>query len=169
MTRLAAVAAGVILLAACTGSTSPATSESPDGSPFSVPDEVAEIGCGEPVNLRGPDGQRVNLTGLWSSRGASQPEWNVRQIGSCLFAAVLFTGEPPGYYDVICDGTIGTDFVITARCIDFLQGGVGQPDMGREYFVIQFDEDQDPELVRCLDPETPATCEAPIAPWEPPT
>jgi len=167
--KLTAIVAAMILLAACTGSVSPSTSASPVASAFEVPDEVRQIGCGEPVSLRGPDGQRVNLTGLWSERGASEPSWNVRQIGSCMFAADLFTGEPPGYYHVICDGTIGTDFVITARCIDFLQGGVGQPDMGREYFLIRFDEDRNPELVRCLDPETPATCEAPLAPWEPPT
>lgn len=168
MRMLIAIPAGVILLASC-ASPSPEISESPEGSEFAVLDEVTDIGCGEPVPLRGPDGQPVNLTGLWSNRGEPEPGWNVRQLGSCMFAADLSSPGPPGYYQVICDGTIGTDFVITARCIDFLQGGVGQPDWGREYFLIRFADSGQVELVRCLDRETPATCEEPIVRWEPPT
>jgi hypothetical protein len=169
MTRRAAIAAGVILLAACAGLTSPAISESPDGSPFEVVDEVAEIGCGEPVDLRGPDGRRVNLTGLWTLReDMSGPSWNIRQLGSCMFAVELVDTSPPEYYSVICDGTMGTDYAITGRCIDFRQG-FGQPDWGREYFLIEFDDNGQVELIRCLDRDVPATCEAPIVPWEPPT
>ena len=167
MKRLAVLAVGPILLAACAGPVSPTTSAA--GSEFEVTDEVTEIGCGDPVDLRTPDGEQVNLTGLWSARGDSEPGWNVRQIGSCMFAAGLGAGDAPGYYQVICDGTIGGNFVITARCIDFLQGGFSQPDMGREYFLIRFDEDPGLELVRCLDADAPATCEPPLVPWEPPT
>lgn len=167
MKRLIAIAAGVILLAACT-SPSPATSESPEGSEFAVVDEVTEIGCGEPVPLRGPDGRAVNLTGLWTFRDdMSEPVWNIRQLGSCMFAVDLGETSPPEYYDVICDGKIGRDFVITGRCIDFRQG-FGQPDWGREYFLIEFDDSGQVELVRCLDRETPATCEEPMVRWEPP-
>lgn len=166
MIRFAALGAGVILVAACTG---PSPSASAAGSQFEVTDEVTEIGCGDPVVLRGQDGQQVNLTGLWSGKGEPGPSWNIRQVGSCLFVADLSNSDAPGYYQEICDGTIGGDFVVTARCIDFLQGGVGQPDMGREYFLIRFDDEGGLELVRCLDAETPATCEAPLVPWQPPT
>jgi hypothetical protein len=168
--KVPALVAALLLLAgtACTASGSPPPGASSTESPFEVPDEVEDIGCGDPVQFRGPDGRRLDLTGLWAGSEAAEPDINVRQVGSCLFATPLLPSGPPEYYNWVCDGTIGSDFVITARCIDFQQREGFQPDMGREYFLISFDEDGGPQLFRCLDPASPATCDTPLVPWEPP-
>ena len=161
---LAAVSlAGVV---ACAG---PAASDVPASSatPRQQLGEAAEISCATPAELRGPDGRLVNLTGVWAPLGATEPHWNIRQINNCFFLSAIGDEEPPEYYEQSCDGVIGADFVITARCIDFRQFPVGQPDMGREFFRITFAEGGWVELVRCLAVDQPATCEEPIVPWAP--
>jgi hypothetical protein len=167
-TRRRAIVAATALaaVAACSG---PAASQIPAGSPTPRPPlgEAAEINCAAPLELRGPDGRLVNLTGVWGPLDAAQPDYNIRQINNCFFLSGIGAEEPPEYYEQSCDGVIGADFVITARCIDFRQFPVGQPDMGREFFKIEFADGGWVELARCLAVDEPATCEEPIVPWAP--
>lgn len=118
--------------------------------------------------LRGPDGQRVDLTGLWAPVDSAGPGWNVRQINGCFFLVDVANETAPEYYNRMCEGEIGSDFVITARCVDFAHL-VPQPVMGREYFRISFAADGSPQLERCLALDEPATCEDPAVRWAPPT
>jgi hypothetical protein len=166
--RLAA--GSFLVLAACTAT--PVSSTPGPSAAFSfvpgVGGPAEEIGCQEPMDLRGLDGDRPDLTGLWSTAGDPVPSWNVRQINSCFFIASINYELEPEYYQELCDGEIGSDFVITARCVDFLHV-VSQPVMGREYFLISFTDDGEVVLERCLERDVPATCEDPFLPWEPPT
>lgn len=164
---IAACVAVVLALAAC--SSSPPQTPTPTPSVERPVGEAAEIGCPTTVHLVEPDGDPVNLTGLWSPAGADLPFWNGRQIGDCFFLSALGEPEPPGYYQQQCDGLIGSDFVITVRCIDFLQGGLGVPNISQPHFRIQFAEAGTTELVRCLELDVPATCEDPLVPWDGPT
>jgi hypothetical protein len=120
------------------------------------------------MELRGTDGQRVDLTGLWGSREDAVPDWNVRQINGCFFISSINYDLAPEFYQELCEGEIGSDFVITARCVDFAHL-VSQPVMGREYFLITFTDSGEVELERCLERDVPATCEDPFVPWEPPS
>jgi hypothetical protein len=125
------------------------------------------MGCST-IRLRGPNGDPVNLTGVWAGAEDTEPIYNVRQIGDCFFLALISTGEPPGYYDSMCDGRIAVDLVITVNCVDFLRFR-SDPRMGREYFLIQFAADGTIDLVHCLEPDEPATCDDPLVPWTEPS
>lgn len=108
----------VLLLAACAGPSSPAD---PSGEPTSPVDGVDTAGlppgC-DPLDLRSPTGERVDLTGEWDGTGLAGEGarlW-IKQIGDCFYGSIVggyITGVSSDEASVTnLDGRIGSDFRI---------------------------------------------------------
>lgn len=128
---------------------------------------AGDIGCANPIELRTPTGQVINLTGVWKYPDEPIPSWNVRQINKCVFIARINEPVAPEFYDTTCDGEIDTKFLITGRCVDFRQFEVGSPRVFRLFVKLGFEDDGSVTLTNCLELETPATCETPLVQWHP--
>jgi hypothetical protein len=98
------------------------------------------IGC-ESIDLRGPSGDHVDLTGTWTGAGASP--WNVRQLGNCLFM-VGFEQYGSPYSETVfhsmCEAQLRPDFTAPGRCIQ-LGRNVGLLTFEPVRFDVVFDED----------------------------
>ncbi|MGH2489733.1 MAG: hypothetical protein ACRDFR_08985 [Candidatus Limnocylindria bacterium] len=96
------------LTVACAPSSNPSTPESPSSGPSSVE------AC-EPLTLLTPQGNRIDLTGTWSGRGALH---YLRQSGSCVWWIALsnIPGEPAGSaHSIIFHGRVHADFTLTGE------------------------------------------------------
>jgi hypothetical protein len=138
--RTSSLALLIVLVAGCTTST-PAASVQPVASEGSgLPSDLGAIGC-ESINLRGPTGSEVELTGIWTAPGAVT--WNARQLGDCLVMVAVDDGSTdPGqgtFFEWVCDGKIASDFTITGRCIQI--GNFGDLTFGPAAWVILFADD----------------------------
>lgn len=163
-----ALALGGLLASGCAGPLTQST-ESPSSTPARALGPAASIGCGEDVNLVGPDGREVNLTGLWTVPESDRAIWNIRQVGNCFFLVYRHPPdeEDPEYSDQICDGRIGADFVITGRCVEFIHrsGPVAfgaQAYLGVQVFLITFDSNYEPQLQKCPPIRSLGSCDEPM-------
>jgi hypothetical protein len=137
-------------------------------------------GC-EPINLRSPAGEAVNLTGVWiqdEEEGPQPARWLIRALGDCIWG----TGTYDTYTEEeflarsdsiqVLQGRVGNDFVIEGTIVLL---GPHLTFATPEYFsevrlLIEFDqaseitlrEDRIPgvEGPRCPDPVT--YCPAPL-------
>jgi hypothetical protein len=119
----------IALLAACT----PATTTSPSTVELSASAAAAggvPTGC-QPIDLRGPTGERILLTGAWEGMGVlaweGETAW-LYQIGDCVYGSAIggeFLGEP-GSEGTLTNlrGRVGSDFRI-----DFEIVIVSQPEI----------------------------------------
>jgi hypothetical protein len=114
--------AGVLLIAGCAqASPQPSAASLPASPPESTaPGGNLPPNC-EPVELRGPDGTRVDLGGTWidqSRTDAGQTTWWIRTLGNCLYgvgsvADVPEEGMSANHGTVLhYTGTIQPDFTI---------------------------------------------------------
>ena len=107
LATLLLVIAAAALVGACTPeSPGAASSAQASGTPGAQAD-----GC-PPVDLRGPSGDRVDLTGTWSGRGALH---YIRQVGECVWWIALSNapGEPAGsYLSISFQGRVRPDFTL---------------------------------------------------------
>jgi hypothetical protein len=148
---------GLLIIVGCSaGSSGPSIAPSavPSAAGSGAEAGVLPPGC-EPVNLRGPSGERIVLDGTWRAEehSSSLPEtWWIRTLGDCMWAAGalgssedagLFNSGDPGRVQTI-RGTIGSDFVVSGEIVR-----VATPDFAvgeqRIYsplrLQIEFDED----------------------------
>lgn len=141
----------------------------PSSTPFFAGGPAADIGCGNDIDLVGPDGREINLTGLWTSPDvldASVALWNIRQIGDCFFMVFRDPFADTDYSDQICDGRIQTNFEITGRCVDF-RGLGARADIRAMVFLILFDATNEVQLQRCLASRALGSCEEPMIRFDP--
>jgi len=109
------------LVAACTPSSAPSSSVPPTESPAAEAGNLPP-GC-EPINLRSPAGEAVDLTGVWiqdEEEGRQPARWWIRALGDCIWGT--------GTYDVytedvhadsvqVLQGRVGNDFVIEGTIV----------------------------------------------------
>jgi hypothetical protein len=111
-------------------------------------------GC-EPINLRAPGGERLELDGTWKSEthNVTLPEtWWIRTLGDCLWGAGavggvdradLFDSLDPGRIQTL-RGTIGHDFAVEGEILRL--GTPSSFDASRPIYsplrlLIQFEDD----------------------------
>ncbi|MEK6191445.1 MAG: hypothetical protein AABM41_03860 [Chloroflexota bacterium] len=121
---LRALVVAACLVAACTPTTAPSSTVPPTESPAAEAGNLPP-GC-EPINLRSPAGEAVDLEGIWiqdEKEGRQPSTWWIRAFGDCVWGA--------GTYDVYTDdaflaradsvqalqGRLGTDFVIDGTIV----------------------------------------------------
>jgi hypothetical protein len=122
MRRRFSLLAAVLVIAGCTqASGAPSAASQPASAPSSVPPAGnLPPGC-EPIELRAPDGTRVDLGGTWidqSRTDTGQTTWWIRTQGNCLFGVGTVADVPeegfsanPGTV-LHYSGTIQPDFTI---------------------------------------------------------
>jgi hypothetical protein len=114
----------VVLLAACgTPAETPSPSVAPSDQEPSAEAAVGDLppGCGQ-INLRAPDGSRLELDGEWTDTSrddAATMTWFVRTKGDCFYGVgtVDFSGMETGMFTdpsmiQMYSGTIRSDFTI---------------------------------------------------------
>ena len=130
MMRIAKWSATWLVLAAlvaCTASPSLEPSASAASS-SGGPSGQFPAGCG-PIDLRGPDGERVDLTGTWAGTGATALAIEtetayLNQLGDCVRGVVA--GEESDGARAIANltGQLRTDFFMDTEVVFVLQEGV---------------------------------------------
>jgi len=150
--------------AACTSSAGTAPSTSTPAPSLDTSElSLQSIGCSA-IDLRGPDGNEIDLTGLWGAAG-STPSYVVRQVGDCFLMVVYVPDQPEApWTETVCDGRIGSDFRINGRCIEMGFGlGAGPFLFNQATWEVSFDDAGDPLLAdrsfACS--PTDASCAAP--------
>lgn len=172
---------GVLALAAaawlvgCASSSTPST-PLPSASAGPISGELPP-GC-EPIDLRGPDGRPIDLTGAWSAapesvgfyQSPNETTW-IRQVGTCAWAAIMdaeFRSDPNYVGDFYLPaGNLGTfsgritdEFVIEGDLVSIRHGSPLAPTIFVPLrMLIEFGpggeillrEDRDPSVVspRC--------------------
>lgn len=150
--RFAPALALCLLVAAC--SQSPAAS-SPAPS-ASSPVAADDPGHCFTVQLVGPDGNDVNLTGTWQLSGTG-PLYFISQTGTCIAMAGGFPADadmaelwqsPFGSATVVFFGEAGSDFVITGRWAEVRHspGIQGSLQGGTQEWEIHFVDNAPTEL-----------------------
>ena len=118
---LLALLGAACVVAACTPSPALPTSAPPTESPAAEAGNLPP-GC-EPINLRSPAGEAVDLTGVWiqdEEEGRQPARWWIRALGDCIWGT--------GTYDVytedvhadsvqVLQGRVGNDFVIEGTIV----------------------------------------------------
>jgi len=102
-----------MVVAACTPSPAPPTTAPPTASPPAALGDLPP-GC-EPINLRSPAGEAVDLNGIWiqDEQGSARPaKWWIRTLGDCIWGSGI-------YDDYAEDG-----FLAYAESVQALQGRV---------------------------------------------
>lgn len=177
--RIWLVALVAVVLAACvSGSTTGPSSEQPSGSSApSAPERGSLPGGCQSIDLRGPSGERVDLTGAWAGTGelagGDETAW-LNQLGDCLYGAVI-SGDPGsldrGESITNLSGRIGSDFriafeiVIVAQFDVFAFGEYSTMEMLIEWDDqgrLQLREDRQPGEIagRCI--QVQFGCPAPL-------
>jgi hypothetical protein len=152
------------------GCTTASGEPAPSSTPFSIGGQAAAIGCGNDIDLRAPDGSKIDLTGLWTVSDIGDefvPLWNIRQVGDCFFMVFRDPGEDTDYSDEICDGRIEANFEITGRCVDFRGLGGFGADVQPQVFLIDFDATNEVLLQRCPASRAPGSCDEPMIRFDP--
>jgi hypothetical protein len=128
-TRLMAVAVIALNVAACQSSSAEPSLSSPSAS-ATPPFSNFPTGCA-PIDLRGPDGSEVDLTGEWmgtnwfSGRSAGERTF-ILQLGDCVWITVTderFHTQPVEGEAIlgVLLGTIATDFSISGDLVTLLR------------------------------------------------
>lgn len=129
-------------LVGCVATPSPG-SPVPSASAGSISGELPP-GC-EPIDLRGPDGRPIDLSGAWSGapesvgfyQSPNETSW-IRQVGDCVWAAIMdaeFRSDPNfvGDFDLPAgnlgtfSGKITSDFVIEGDLVSIRHGSPMAP------------------------------------------
>jgi hypothetical protein len=120
---LRALIGAACVVAGCTPSAAPQTSVPPSETPA----EVSNLppGC-EPIELRSPAGEPVNLNGIWiqdDNEGRFPSKWWIQTLGDCIWGAGIFddyTEDPLVAHPMAVQGLqgrVGNDFVIDSTIV----------------------------------------------------
>lgn len=149
---LFAVVIGVVLTVSSCGPPSTATSS---GDPTTTVGATA-TDCPN-IDLRSPQGERVDLTGTWGTEreGTRGGIYFIRQIGSCVWFAGAFPGPletddlgPLGFLTVVFHGEVTNDFTISGDWVDVRHLAAGPPGPGGNMdLAIEFTDAGDVRLV----------------------
>jgi hypothetical protein len=109
------------LIAACTPSAAPSSSVRSTASPVAEAGNLP-AGC-EPIHLRSPAGEAVDLTGIWiqdedEDRLAST--WWIRALGDCVWGSGIsdnYSEDPRPDSVQVLQGRVGNDFVIDGTIV----------------------------------------------------
>jgi len=112
------------LVAACTPTSAPPTSAPPTESP---PAAVGNLppGC-EPIALRSPAGETVDLTGIWiqdENEGRQPSKWWIRAVGDCVWGTGIYDTYSEDEFSAysesvqVLQGRVGNDFVIDGTIV----------------------------------------------------
>jgi hypothetical protein len=147
--------ATVAVLASC-GSPSGTTPTSAD--PTARPSSGLASPICEPIDLRTPSGNRIDLNGTWLTEreGTRAGVYFFRQVGSCVWASGGFPEDPAtdesgplSLVTVVLRGEVRSDFTITAEWADVRHQF--RPTTGGDYGVIQLAIDvDDADIVRLV-------------------
>jgi len=153
---------GVLVLGACMPSTQPsASAEASRSASASVVGNLPP-GC-QPIDLRAPSGERIDLTGTWFEDAEGAPMiWRIKTQGTCVWGVGVVEGIP---YEEANDsaniqtlrGQIGNDFVIDGEMVlmgpdvNFFRPPIYSP----ARFLIEFDENGDVRLLEDREPGVP--------------
>jgi hypothetical protein len=165
-----ALIATACVVAGCAPSAAPPTSV----PPTEIPAEVGNLpsGC-DPIDLRSPDGQAVDLNGTWiqgGEGGRTAATWWIRTVGDCIWGTGIFDDYTEGrgvdQPDSVqgLQGRMGDDFVIDSTIV-FLGPHPGRAILqyrAEVRIILDFDddgqiilrEDREPGVAgpRCPDP-----------------
>lgn len=165
------------VIAACTPTPAPATSVPPTESPTAVGN--LPLGC-EPINLRSPAGETVDLNGIWiqdDKEGRRPSKWWIRTLGDCIWGTGIFDDYTEDEFALSfsvqgLQGRVGNDFAIDSTIVLL---GPHPPSVGPEYLaevrlLIDFDsageiilrEDRIPGVQGPRCPEPLGVCPAPL-------
>jgi hypothetical protein len=126
-------------------SPTPGPTETPGPAAGSLPP-----GC-EPIDLRSPTGDRIELDGTWVHTEGTEMTWWIRTQGSCIWGAGMVGDVAEDPLDVstnpatvqILSGSIQTDFVIEGEIVLVGPRGLGfgpVPIHAPVRLLITFDE-----------------------------
>jgi hypothetical protein len=104
----------------------------PTGSPTSEPTASAGASAAAAecpsIDLRTPQGTRIDLTGAWSTGSAEagdRVKYEIRQSGECLWGQAFsaYQGQEPGEsFDMILVGTVRSDFTVEVELFELRVG-----------------------------------------------
>jgi hypothetical protein len=149
--RVASLIATLAVLVACQSSGAPAQSASVSPGPEGT--SVAAVDC-EPIDLRTPTGDRVDLTGTWEGGVMVH---HIRQEDECVWwiAYSTWPGTDLGEIgNLVFLGKLAPDFTLSGRFTPIVMSDqadiYGLPQQGRTLkFTVEFDEAGQPtRLVR---------------------
>ncbi|MGH2488495.1 MAG: hypothetical protein ACRDFR_02600 [Candidatus Limnocylindria bacterium] len=113
-----------------------------------------------PIELRGPTGDAIDLTGQWAGSGIlagdRETAW-LQQIGDCVFGSVI-GGDPVGDFQTgetitNLSGHLGADFTIDFEVVIVAQTGVFQ--MGEHSTMVVLVEWDDDGRIRLREDRQP--------------
>jgi hypothetical protein len=119
-----ALISAAFVVAACTPSSAPPTSASPTESEAAGVSNLPS-GC-EPIELRSPAGEPVNLNGIWiqdDQEGRFPSKWWIQTLGDCIWGTGIFddyTEDPLVSHPMAVQGLqgrVGNDFVIDSTIV----------------------------------------------------
>lgn len=171
----------LVLVGACAPATGAPVSVTPSANPSAEVVGNLPPGC-DPIELRAPSGERIELDGTWTEVDQSSPvmTWRIRTQGNCVWGAGYIEDAPPdGTFEARPDhvqslaGVLQSDFVITGEII-LLGSDPASPNPPLPYsplrMFVEFDEageillreDREPGVsgLRCPDPA--GYCPAPL-------
>jgi hypothetical protein len=182
--RVTWILPALLTAAACASSLEPQVSEALSAAPTATQGGTGDLppGC-EPIDLRAPTGERIELNGAWAEVGTAGDlmTWWIRTEGDCVWGAGYIDEVPPeGSDDARPDqvqslaGRLGSDLVITGEIISLGALPFGAPGDPLRYsplrMLIDVDdagditlrEDRQPGVTgpRCPDPG--GYCPAPL-------
>lgn len=157
--RICVIALVAVLVAGCSSgsSASPSTAE-PEGSAEPTP----ALSC-QPIELRGPTGEVVDLTGEWAGSGVlagdDETAW-LKQIGDCVFGSVIGSHRDfqPGETITNLSGRIGADFMIDVDVVIVVQAAVFQ--LGEHSTLVMLIEWDDEGRLRLREDRPPGATAA---------
>ncbi|HJT63463.1 MAG TPA: hypothetical protein VJ839_01685 [Candidatus Limnocylindria bacterium] len=139
------------LVSACSAATSPSVSLQPSASPSEAAVSGLPPGC-EPHEVRGPDGERIDLDGTWVEEVGEDEApmtWWIRTQGDCVWGAGTVDDVPadgasiPDTVQTI-RGRLGSDLIIDGEILRL--GPYASSDAARAIYSpirlkVDFDDD----------------------------
>lgn len=126
-------AVALLVLGACSGSPSPPAPEESVEPSQAAGEAGLPSGC-TAIDLRGPTGERVDLSGAWEKEGSAPgpaTRWWIRQLGDCVWAVTVAPEFPevlsaqPGDLQTL-QGRLDPSFVVAAELVDVAPYGPGR-------------------------------------------
>ena len=112
------------LIAACSRTPAPASSAAPTESSATAIGNLPP-GC-EPIDLRSPSGEAVDLNGIWvqDEQGSARPaKWWIQTLGDCLWGSGMYDDYTEDVFLARAEsvqalqGTVSNDFVIEGTIV----------------------------------------------------